>query len=89
MIQELNDTFTDDDLMTFDGYDEAILGYHHDSGRVVYSMEKLVDMIYNEHSIWDEKFTRSDAFDHFAYNFQNNHCGPKTPMIIYDLKNEI
>jgi len=88
MIQELNKNLRDDELMTFNGYDESIIGYHKDSGRVVYSMQKLIDQIYHEHSIWDPKFTRSDAFDHLAYNFENSKCGPKSPMIIYDVKPE-
>jgi len=89
MIQELNENLQDEELMTFNGYDDSIIGYHKDSGRVVYSMQKLIDQIHHENSIWDPRFTKADAFDHLAYNFENTKRGPKAPMIIYDLKSDI
>lgn len=88
MIQKLSEIFSDENLLTFTGYDNAILGYHHDSGKVVYSLEKLIKIIYEKNIVRDKSFTRSDAFDHFAYNMEDAHLGPHTPMVIYDIKDE-
>tara|TARA_R110001606_G_scaffold96315_2_gene213384 strand:+ start:3149 stop:3640 length:492 start_codon:yes stop_codon:yes gene_type:complete len=87
IFEEIVATFTDSDLIKLDGYDYCVIGYHEDSDRLVYSMQKIVDQIHRVHSIHEENFTRSDAFEFFSHNIQGASCGPKTPMIIYDMEN--
>jgi len=86
IFEEIVATFTDSDLLKLDGYDYCVIGYHEDSDRLVYSMQKIVDQIHRVHSIHEDNFTRSDAFEFFAHNIQGASCGPKTPMIIYDIE---
>ena len=86
IFEEIVATFTDSDLIKLDGYNYCVIGYHEDSDRLVYSMQKIVDQIHRVHSIHEENFTRSDAFEFFSHNIQGASCGPKTPMIIYDIE---
>lgn len=83
ILKEIQNTFCDIDLLTFTGYDNCILGFHEDSQRLVYSTQKILDQLSLECS-GDKEL----IFEFFSFNFQGNNIKEKSPMIIYDLKDE-
>ena len=85
MIQTIEHRFPDLEYLKIDGYDDAILGLDIKGERLVYSTQKIVDQIYHEFSIWDEKFTKADAFEYFNFNIFQAYCGPRTPLLVYDV----
>jgi hypothetical protein len=70
-----------DDLMFADGYDDAIVGvcYGFDSGRVAYSIPKMIEIAAKELSVdYDE------AVEWLEYNTFGAFVGEHTPIYIDD-----
>lgn len=65
------------DVWTVDGFDEAILGYDKQNNRVVYSEERIIEILMSE-----DGMTEEDALDHFYYNIKGPYLGEGTPLII-------
>lgn len=57
-------------------YDSALLGIN-DSGRLVYSKEKMVECLMN-----DSEMDYSEAWEFLEYNTFNAYLGVKTPIYI-------
>ena len=76
--------FPENEILKMDGFDDAVIGYHEQSNRVIYSVKKVVDIIFNEMQNADD-FTMEDAFEHFAFNIQSTWVGEFTPILCYDI----
>ena len=70
-----------DDLMFADGYDDAIIGVcgGFDSGRVVYSITKMLEICMRDLSVDVE-----EAMEWLEYNTFGAFVGDYTPIYIYD-----
>lgn len=84
MLESIIDSYPENEIWKMDGFDDAVIGYHEPSNRVVYSVKKIVQIIYDEMKNTDD-LTMEDAFDYFAYNIQSNGCGEFTPILCYDI----
>ncbi len=74
LLEEITDRYSDEDILIANGFDEAILGYDNNSGRVIYSVKKSIDILVNE------GMTFEDAYEHFDYNVRGSYVGEKTPI---------
>ena len=79
--QELADQF-DCDLTFADGFDSAIIGVctGFDSGRVVYSIPKMVDICTREAGL-----SVDDALEYLEYNTFGSYIGKNTPLYLYPI----
>ena len=70
-----------DDLLFADGYDGAIIGVASgfDSGRVVYSVKKMIEIAAKELSI-----DHDEASEWLEYNTFQAYVGEYTPIYLYD-----
>ena len=69
----------DEDLMTADGFDAAILGYVQRCGQpaiVVYDRERCIDIIMS----WG--LSEEDAEEHFEFNVVGGWVGERTPAFL-------
>lgn len=64
----------EEDILTADGFDEAILGYDESSGRVVYSISKCIDILI------EQDMTEEDALEYFYFNVSGAYVGELTPI---------
>jgi hypothetical protein len=71
-IEELRERYPNSLLA--DGFDAAIIGVESLSGRVVYSVDKVLDMLMEQ----DMEF--NDALEYFEYNMQGAYVGELTPI---------
>ena len=71
--------FDDLQIVTADGFDDAILGMDEPSGRVIYSTKKCIEIL------MEEGMTEVDALDHFHYNVSGAYIGELTPIWCCDL----
>ena len=71
--------FDDFEIVTADGFDDAILGMDEPSGRVIYSTKKCIEIL------MEEGMTEGDALDHFHYNVSGAYIGELTPIWCCDL----
>lgn len=83
-LREQIDNFADEwdeDLILFDGLDEAIVGIartHTKPSRVVYSYDKIITILVNQGMDYTE------ALDYFGFNIECLYAGEHTPAILYE-----
>lgn len=77
-IESLKSEFPDVELIIADGFDDAILGYDVDNGRIVYSISLCIEIL-----IDNEGMNEEDALDHFYYNVKGSYIGERTPLYIH------
>ena len=63
------------EFLKADGLDEAIIGYDDQTGRLIYSMSKNIDIL-----IINDEMTEEDALEHYYYNIHGGYLGEKTPI---------
>lgn len=83
MRQELIELYgdhTEEGLLFADGLDDAIIGVCPLSLRVVYSRNKIINIL-----IVKDKMSEVDAMDHAEYNIFNAYVGEQTPIWVEDL----
>ena len=79
MLEALIEAHPEAEFLLADGFDDAIIGYHADSERLIYSSAKAVRILVNE------GMTEEDALEHFHYNVAGSYVGEKTPIWSSDL----
>lgn len=72
-LEELAENYPESILA--DGFHEAIIGFDELGGRVIYSIEKVLDILMDEQGMnFDE------AWEYFEYNMRGAYVGAKTPV---------
>jgi hypothetical protein len=84
MLESIIDNYPDHDIYILENLDDAIIGYHQQSNRVIYSVKKIIELIIIEEKLNDKNFTLHDAMDYFGYNIESNGCGEFSPILCYD-----
>ena len=77
ILDQILDYYPDDEFLKADGFDDAVIGVDAVSMRLVYSIEKCIDML------MQDDMTEEDALDHFGYNVLGSYVGEQTPIFIY------
>jgi hypothetical protein len=78
MLDNIIEWFSDDELLTADGFDDAIIGIDQFSTRLIYSCRKCIEILI------EEGMDEEDAVEHFEYNVINSYVGEKTPIWCVD-----
>jgi hypothetical protein len=68
----------DETFLFLDGFDDAILGTSMNTEKVIYSVNKIIEILKIEMSY-------DDAIDYFYHNIESSYMGVKTPIYCYDL----
>ena len=79
MLDQLIETYPDENLLIADGFDGAIIGVDEKSMRVIYSVKKCIEIL-----IVDQLLTDEEAIEHFEFNVAGSYIGEKTPIWCYD-----
>jgi len=74
LLQALIETHPEDDFLVADGFDEAVIGYHQQSERLIYSVKKCIEILVNQ------GMTVQDALEYFYFNVEGAYVGEKTPI---------
>lgn len=69
----------DADFLIADGFDDAIVGFHIIDKKLIYSIEKCIEIL------CADGMNEMDAIEHFEYNVAGSYVGEKTPIFCYDL----
>lgn len=75
ILETIMEQNPEDEFLKADGLDEAIIGYDDQTGRLIYSMSKIIDIL-----IIDDGMTEEDALEHYYYNIHGGYVGEKTPI---------
>ncbi len=74
---ELSEKYPEMELLTADGFDDAILGIDTISHRVIYSYDKMVEILME-----DDNMSEEEAIEFLEYNVVNAYVGEKTPIFV-------
>jgi len=70
----------DEDIVTIDGFDDAIIGVDSLSGRVIYSERKCIAILCKDMS-------EEEALDYYRYNIEGSCNKTDGPILCYDRVN--
>lgn len=80
MYEVIVDVYGDsDDILFADGFNEAIIGFEPNMWKVVYSRNKVIEMLMKDMS-------EEDAIEYAEYNTFNAYVGEKTPLWVDDME---
>ena len=65
-----------------DKYKPAIIGQSDSDLRIVYSADKIIDIL-------SEDMTREEAVEHYEYNILGSHMGDMTPIYVSEMDESI
>ena len=68
-----------DDILFADGFNEAIIGFEPNMWKVVYSRNKVIEILMKDMS-------EEDAVEFAEYNTFNAYVGRKTPLWVDDME---
>jgi hypothetical protein len=74
LLEKILVWFPEDDILKADGFDDAIIGIDDASMRLIYSVDKCIQILI------EEGMTEEDAVEHFHYNTKSAWVGEKTPI---------
>lgn len=77
ILDSILEYYPEDEILKADGFDDAILGYDELSGRLIYSVQKCLDILV-------EDMSYEDALEHFSFNISGAYVGEKTPIWCVD-----
>ena len=60
-----------------DGFDDAVIGTSYNTGRIVYSIERMLAILMER-----DEMSMEDAMDYFSFNIGGAYIGEMTPMYV-------
>jgi hypothetical protein len=75
-IEQIIDTYPDEDFMFIDGFDDAIIGVDEVNLRVVYDIDEVINTLIMDGMDVD------DAIEYYEYNIAGAYVGEKTPVFV-------
>jgi hypothetical protein len=78
MLKDIIASFEDEELLTADGFDEAVIGIDTNSMRIIYSTQKCVDILVKQ------GMDENEATEYFEFNVSGAYMGDRTPIWSYD-----
>ena len=76
-LDDILEVYPHEEILKADGFDDAIIGLEANSMRLVYSIEKCIDIL------MQDEMTEEDAIEHMDYNVIGAYVGEQTPIFIY------
>ena len=74
------ETFPDETFMFADGFDDAILGICEATNRIIYSKQRIIEIL-----VMKEEMEYDDALDHFGFNIAGSYVGEMTPIFCHSI----
>ena len=74
-LELIIEAYPEDQFMTIDGYDSAVIGLDERRMLLIYSANKILKAL-------REDMDQEDALDFFEYNIKGAYMGPQTPIIM-------
>jgi hypothetical protein len=79
MLEKIVEQFQDEEILKADGFDEAVIGIDENSMRLIYSVEKCIDILMKQ------GMDMTEAVEYFEFNVSGSYVGDKTPIWCDDL----
>lgn len=79
MLDKIIEAYPEETFLKADGFDEAVIGVDYHSRRLIYSIDKCIEILCRDMII-------DDAIEHFYYNVAGSYVGDKTPIGSLELR---
>lgn len=76
-LEDIIEMYSEDELLKADGFDDAVIGVESNTLRLVYDVDKMVDIL-----IKRDGMTGEDAMDYLNFNVISAYVGVQTPIYI-------
>jgi hypothetical protein len=76
-LEEIINSYGDEDLLKADGFDEAVIGIEINTGRLVYDIFKMRELL-----IKNDGMSSDDAMEYLDFNVLGAYMGEKTPIYV-------
>ena len=73
-IDKIFQEYSDETFIIADGFDDAILGIDEKSNRVIYSIDKCLQILLSQ------GMSATEAVEYFDFNVAGSYIGEKTPI---------
>ena len=75
MLENIIENYPDEEFLIADGLDGAIIGVDAQNMRLIYSVNKCIEIL-----IIDQLMTEEEAIEYFEFNVIGSYMGEKTPI---------
>lgn len=79
MLEKIVEQYQDMEILTADGFDDAVIGIDVNSTRLIYSVEKCINIL------MEQGMSMTEAVEYFEFNVSGSYVGEKTPIWCEDL----
>ena len=73
MIKQIIEQYQEEEFLTADGFDDAIIGVEETSMILIYSVSKCLKIL-------EQDMTELEAMEYFTFNVSGAYVGKKTPI---------
>jgi hypothetical protein len=74
MLKKILERYQDEELLIADGFDDAIIGIEESSMRLIYSVDKCINIL------MDQGMEMTEAVEYFEFNVSGSYVGEQTPI---------
>jgi hypothetical protein len=79
MLDRIIEQYQDEEILIADGFDDAVIGIDEKSMRLIYSVEKCIDILMKQ------GMDMTEAVEYFEFNVSGSYVGDKAPIWCDDL----
>ena len=79
MLEKILEQHEDEEILIADGFDDAVIGIEENSMRLIYSVEKCINIL------MEQGMDMTEAVEYFEFNVSGSYVGEKTPIWCEDL----
>jgi hypothetical protein len=76
-LEEIIEMYPEEEFLTADGFEDAIIGVEPNSMKIVYNRNKMITILCEE-----DEMEEIDAIEYLEFNTWNAYVGEKTPLFI-------
>ena len=76
MLESILEEYHDEDILKADGFDSAVIGICDREMKLIYSVEKVIDILMNDDMSYEE------AVEYYEFNIMCAYVGEKTPIFM-------
>lgn len=75
MLDKILENYPDEDILKIDGFDSAVIGIDPTSMRLIYSEDRIIEIL-----ITEEDMDEIEAIEHYEFNILGSYVGESTPI---------
>jgi hypothetical protein len=79
MLEKILEQYESEEILIADGFDNAVIGIDESTMRLIYSVEKCINIL------MEQGMDMTEAVEYFDFNVSGSYVGEKTPIWCDDL----